>query len=168
MLPCDGQTKALTCSGMVQTFATTPTIIYNVLANDATFSNLLGTYTFKGGSSVDSIAVLTPGQSLPLLESQVGLECIIHDSGDIRRKDYVSDSSNFMITWRLFLIAWDPSDGSNLTVAAKRLMHLFNGATCIETLAAAQGLRARVQTMVMIPEEAALHPDAEAVLAALP
>ena len=149
---------------MSQLFATTPEIIYNVLANDATFSALLGTYTFRGGSTSDSIAILTPGQQLPLIESQVGLECIIHDSGDITRQDYVNDQSDFNTVWKLFLIVWDPATGSDLDSAVKRVMHLFYGSTSIETLATAQGLRARVQTMVLIPERAGLHQDAVDIL----
>lgn len=152
---------------MSQSFATNPEIIYNVLANDTTFSSLLGSYTFKGGSTSDSIAILTPGQQLPLLESQVGLECIIHDSGDISRKDYVNDQSDFNTVWKLFLIVWDPATGSSLDAAVKRVMHLFYGSTSIETLATAQGLRARVQTMVLIPEKAGLHQDAVAILDSL-
>ena len=153
---------------MSQTFATSPEIIYNVLANDPTFSGLLGTYTFRGGSTSDSIAILTPGQNLPMLESQVGLECIIHDSGDIRRRDFVNDDSNLLTTWKVFLIVWDPATGSTLDAAAKRAMHLFRGSTSVETLAAAQGLRARVQTMIMIPEDGALDAEAAAILDALP
>lgn len=153
---------------MSQAFAATPETIYNVLANDATFSGLLGTYTFKGGSTCDSIAILTPGQQLPLLESQVGLECIIHDAGDIKRKDYVNDDSNFLTTWKVFLIVWDPATGSTLDAAVKRIMHLFYGSTSVETLSTAQGLRARVQTMVMIPEIGGLHQDAVDILNSLP
>lgn len=152
---------------MSQVFATTPETIYNVLANDATFSSLLGTYTFRGGSTSDSIAILTPGQQLPLVDSQVGLECIIHDSGDIARQDYVNDESSFHTTWKVFLIVWDPATGAQLDTAVKRIMHLFYGSTSIETLAVAQGLRARVQTMVMIPESAGLHQEAVDVLSGL-
>ena len=162
-----GQTKALIIGIVSQTFATTPETIYNVLVNDTTFSALLGTYTFQGGSTSDSIAILTPGQTLPLLESQAGLECIIHDSGDIRRKDYVNDASNFLTTWKVFLVVWDPATGSDLDAAAKRIMHLFYGSTSIETLATAQGLRARVQTMIMIPENGGLHQDAVNILDAI-
>lgn len=152
---------------MSQTFATTPETIYNVLVNDTTFSSLLGTYTFKGGSTSDSIAILTPGQQLPLLESQVGLECIIHDAGDVKRKDFVNDDSNFLTTWKIFLIVWDPATGTALDAAVKRIMHLFYGSTSIETLATVQGLRARVQTMIMIPESGGLHQDAVDILNAI-
>lgn len=153
---------------MAQTFATNPETIYNVLANDATFSAYLGTYTFSGGSTADSIAILTPGQQLPQLQSQVGLECVIHDSGDIKRTDYVNDSSEFLTTWKLFLIVWDGATGSTLDGAAKRIMHLFYGSTSIETLSVAQGLGARVQTMIMIPEDGGLHQDAVDILDSLP
>jgi hypothetical protein len=153
---------------MAQTFATTPQIIFNVLANDSTFSSYLGTYTFTGGSTTDSIVILTPGERLPQLESQVGLECIIHDSGDLKRKDYVNDTSDILTTWKMFLIVWDGSTGSDLDAAAKRALHLFYGSTSIETLAVSQGLGARVQTMIMIPENGGLHQDAVDILDSLP
>jgi hypothetical protein len=153
---------------MAQTFATTPQIIFNVLANDSTFSSYLGTYTFTGGSTTDSIVILTPGERLPQLESQVGLECIIHDSGDLKRKDYVNDTSDILTTWKMFLIVWDGSTGSDLDAAAKRVLHLFYGSTSIETLAVSQGLGARVQTMIMIPENGGLHQDAVDILDSLP
>ena len=137
---------------MAQTFATTPQIIYNVLANDSSFSSYIGNYSFTGGSTSPSIVILTPGETLPQLESQTGLECIIHDSGDISRKDYVNDNSDLLTTWKVFLIVWDGSTGSDLDTAAKRALHLFYGAKTIETLTVSKGLGARVQTMIMIPE----------------
>jgi hypothetical protein len=153
---------------MAQSFATTPQRIYNILANDSTFSGYLGTYTFSNGSTSDSIVILTPGEKLPQLSSQAGLECIIHDSGDVKRKDYVNDTSDFLTTWKLFLIVWDGATGSDLDAAVKRIMHLFYGSTSIETLAVAEGLGARVQTMVMIPENGGLHQDAVDILNSLP
>lgn len=153
---------------MAQSFATTPQRIYNILANDTTFSGYLGTYTFSNGATNDSIVILTPGQKLPQLQSQTGLECIIHDSGDVTRKDYVNDTSDFLTSWKVFLIVWDGATGSTLDAAVKRLMHLFYGSTSIETLAVAEGLGARVQTMVMIPENGGLHQDAVDILNSLP
>lgn len=153
---------------MAQSFATTPETIYNVLANDTTFSGLLGTYTFSGGSTADSIAILTPGQKLPNLSSQVGLECIIHDAGDISRFDYVNDDSELLTSWKAFLICWDGSDGSDLDAAVKRALHLFYGSTSVETLSVSQGLGARVQTMLIIPENGGLHQDAVDILDSLP
>jgi len=153
---------------MAQTFATTPQIIYNVLANDSSFSSYIGNYSFTGGSTSPSIVILTPGEVLPQLESQVGLECIIHDSGDISRKDYINDNSDLLTTWKVFLIVWDGSTGSDLDSAAKRALHLFYGAKTIETLTVSKGLGARVQTMIMIPENGGLHADATAILDSLP
>ena len=153
---------------MAQTFATTPQIIYNVLANDSTFSSYIGSYTFSNGSTTDSIVILTPGQKLPQLSSQEGLECIIHDSGDVKRKDYVNDDSELLTTWKIFLIVWDDATGSDLDAATKRALHLFYGSTSIETLAVSQGLGARVQTMIMIPENGGLHQDAVDILDSLP
>lgn len=153
---------------MAQSFATTPQRIYNILANDATFSGYLGTYTFSSGSTTDSMVILTPGQTMPQLSSQSGLECIIHDTGDVKRRDYVNDGSDFLTTWKVFLIVWDGATGSDLDGAVKRIMHLFYGSTSIETLAVSQGLGARVQTMVMIPEDGGLHQDAVDILDSLP
>lgn len=152
---------------MAQQFATTPEVIYNVLANDTEFVQYLGTYTFVDGTEIDSIAILTPGSKLPSLQSQSGLECIIHDSGDIRRKDYMVGDVDLMTTWKVFLVVWDPATGTQLDAAAKRIMHLFGGATSIETVAVTQGLGARVQTMIMIPQQGGLHADAAAILDSL-
>ena len=153
---------------MAQTFATTPQTIYNVLANDPIIAGLLGSYTFTNGTTVNSIAILTPGDKLPQLQSQTGLECIIHDSGDVTRRDYVNDSSDFNTVWKVFFIVWDGATGTYLDQAVKRVMHLFYGSTSIETLAVSQGLGARVQTMVMIPEVGGLHKDAVDILNSAP
>lgn len=153
---------------MAQVFATTPQKIYNVLANDTTFSSYLGTTTFTNGATADSVFILTPGEKLPQVKLQVGLECIIHDSGDVTRKDYVNDGSDFLTTWKVFLIVWDGATGSTLDAAVKRLMYLFYGSTSIETVSVSEGLGARVQTMAMIPEDGGLHQDAVDILNSLP
>jgi hypothetical protein len=144
---------------MAQNFATSPLVIYNTLAGDSTFLGYVGDYTFETGSTSKSLAIVTPGVPLPRLQSVTGLECIIHDVGDIRRKDYVSGDSDFMTTWRLFLIAWDGATGDNITAAAKRAMSIFNGSTSVETVATSSGLKARVQTLILIPEESAINPN---------
>lgn len=144
---------------MAQSFATSPLVIYNTLAADTTFLNFLGTYTFQNGTTAKSIAILTPGDSLPLLQKQEGLECIIHDSGDIRRRDYVSGASDVYTIWKVFLICWDPADGTQVDGAAKRIMKTFGGSTSMETVAASPGLNARVQTMLLIPEDGAINPN---------
>lgn len=144
---------------MAQTFATSPLVIYNTLVNDATFLGYLGDYTFSNGTISKSIAIVTPGDSLPLLQKVEGLECIIHDTGDIRRKDYITGSSDLHTIWKLFLICWDPADGVQLDIAAKRIMRTFGGSSSIETVATSPGLTARVQTMILIPQEGSINPN---------
>lgn len=134
-------------------------MIYNTLAVDTVFLNLLGTYTFQNGTTSKSIAILTPGDSLPALSKQEGLECIIHDVGDIKRRDYVSGTSDVYTIWKLFLICWDPADGTQVDAAAKRAMKIFGGSTSMETVATSFGLSARVQTMLLIPEDGAINPN---------
>ena len=114
------------------------------------------------------IAIVTPGDKLPYLDSQVGLECIIHDSGDIEKNRFIFDNSDMITTWKVFLIVWDGSTGTDLNAAVKRAMHLFYSSTSIETLSVSQGLGARVQTMIMIPEDGGLHQDAVDILDSLP
>ena len=142
----------------------TPSNIYDVLANDSTFTSYLGEYNFKSGNTYPSLSILTPGQNLPSLKNQTGLECIIHDSGDVNRSDFLNDDASFVTTWKVFLIVWDPATGSTLDSATKRIMHLFNGATSIETVAVSKGTTARVQTMILIPESQGLHQDAMDIL----
>lgn len=152
---------------MAQVYASSPEVIFNVLANDTTFSSYLGDYVFSSGGTTSSIAITTPGTALPQLESQTGLECIIHDVGDIKRRDYLTDDSDMEVVWRLYLIVWDPATGSDATAAAKRIMSLFRDAVSYETIATAQGLGARVQTAVQIPSTASLSKEAVEILASL-
>ena len=137
------------------------------MANDTEFASYLGNYIFTSGDTTSSIADTTPGTALPQLESQAGLECIIHDLGDIKRRDYVTDDSDMEVVWRLYLIVWDPATGSTATSAAKRIMSLFRDAVSYETIATAQGLGARVQTAVQIPSTASLSKEAMEILESL-
>lgn len=152
---------------MAQVYASSPEVIFDVLSNDTTFESYLGTYTFTTGDSTSSIAITTPGTALPQLDSQAGLECIIHDIGDIKRRDYLTEESDMDVTWRLYLIVWDPATGSDATAAAKRIMSLFRDAVSYETIATAQGLGARVQTAVQIPSTSALSQEAMDILDSL-
>ena len=144
---------------MAQNFPTSPLVIYNTLAANSTFVNSLGDYTFVGGSTSKSFAIVTPGRPLPGLESVTGVECIIHDIGDVRRKNYVTDNSSLLSTWKIFLIAWDPATGTNVNTSADIILSTFGGSRSIETVATSQGLTARVQTLILIPEEGAINPN---------
>lgn len=143
---------------MAQSFATSPLVIYNTLAADTTFVNYLGQYTFSTGNTSRSFAIVTPGKPLPHLKSVSGLECIIHDVGDIRRKNYLTGNSELLTTWKLFLVAWDGATGDDISTAAYRVLARFGGSTAIETVATSSGLQARVQTLIQIPEEGAINP----------
>jgi hypothetical protein len=142
---------------VTQTFASSPQVIFDTLTADATFSSYIGTYTFEqGNTQIDSITITTPGADLPRLKSQSGLEVIIHDSGDTSRMDWLTNTSEAIITWKVFLIIWQPATGQTMTMAAKRIVEIFSQATSIETVAATDGLGALVQTMVLIPSNSVI------------
>ncbi len=139
---------------MAQNFASSPTAIYDALTDNEDFMDMVGSYTFtKGNTAVNSISILTPGADLPQLKSQSGLEVIIHDSGIVMNRKYLTNASDPMITWKVFLIAWAPADGTTVMNAAKKILEIFGNSTAIETLAAADGLGSLVQTMVLIPSD---------------
>ncbi len=142
---------------MVQSRAGSPEDIYDTLTDDTEFMSYVGEYTFVSQQeAVDSITILTPGAKIPQLKSQSGLEVIIHDSGQIRRKDYLTNESEALVTWQVFLIAWPGSDGTTMTNAAKRLIKIFAGATALPVIATPNELGALVQTLISIPDNAAI------------
>ena len=138
---------------MAQTFPTSPEIIYNTLVADGQFTALLGSYQFPGGETTLSMAITSPGANLPALRKVSGIECIIHDAADIRRRDYLSGPSDLIPVWSVYLICWPPSDGGTMTNATKRIMEIFHGSASFETVAVSSGLGALVQTMVTIPSD---------------
>lgn len=147
---------------MTQIIANSPLAIYNALTGDSTFMSYVGEYTFKsGGATVDSISIMSPGSDLPNLKAQTGLEVVIHDVGDVRTNIYVTDNPDPVVTWRVFLIAWEGATGEVMTNAAKRILQMFGNAFTIQTVATPDGLGALVQTMVMIPSDAPIlvQPD---------
>ena len=136
---------------MTQSFPTSPEIIYQTLTGDAQFVSLLGTYTFRQGDTViPAISVVTPGSDLPSLKETVGLECVIHDTGTMRRKEYIAGQADIETTWSVYLICWESSDGSDLTAAAQRAIQIFAGSSVTETVAVSDGLGAMAQMMVTI------------------
>lgn len=144
---------------MAQTFPTSPLVIYNTLAANTTFVNTLGTYTFTGGATSKSFAIVTPGKPMPNIETVSGVECIIHDVGDVRRKNYITDNSSLLSMWKVFLIAWDPATGVDIGTSADIILSTFGLSRAVETVATSSGLTARVQTLIMIPEEGAINPN---------
>jgi len=140
---------------VAQNFATTPEEVYDVLTGDSEFMSYVGEYTFTiGNAKFPSVTVSTPGADLPSLKSQSGLEVIIHDAADISRTDYLTSDSDLNVTWKVFFIVWEPATGLTMTNAVKRAMAIFGGSRSIETVAVADGLQAKVQTLLQIPSTA--------------
>jgi len=135
-----------------QTFPESPEIIYNTLLSDTVFSSYLGEYFFASGKVLPSIGIQSPGADMPGLDRISGLECVIHDAADLRRRQFYG-STNIEVKWKVFLICWEPANGGVMNLAARRAMEIFGGSESMETVAVADGLGALVQTMILIPSD---------------
>jgi len=112
----------------------------------------LGQYRFIGGQELPAVSIQSPGGDMPGIDKITGLECIIHDAADLRRVDYYG-SSNIETSWRIFLICWEPANGGDMTLGATRCLEIFSGARSMETVAVADGLGAKAQTMITVPSD---------------
>lgn len=136
---------------MAQQFPTTAQAIYDVLVADATFMNLLGTYSFRAGQTLPAISIVTAGEDIPALRNVQGVECVIQDAGNFTKNEYISnDAARVTIDWSVFLVAWGPARGSDLQAAAERACSRFLGSQAVQTVATADGLGSLVQTKLMI------------------
>jgi hypothetical protein len=138
---------------MAQTKASSPTIIYDTLVADTAFMAQVGQYTFASGSTSPSIIIATPGKDLPAVQSQTGLEVIIHDIADLENRLYLTDPSDPIYTWKVFLIVWEPATGANVTAASARILAKFPTASSIETVSVASTLGVAFQTQIRIPSD---------------
>lgn len=136
---------------VVQSKASSPQVIYNTLSLDTEFMSHVGIYTFNDGSTEDAISIITPGQALPQLSSIVGLEVVIHDVGLIRRQDYLTDLSDPISTWKIYLIAWEGSTGADVNTAAQYIVRRFGGSSMIEISSTGTSIGALTQSLVLIP-----------------
>ena len=135
---------------MAQQFPTSAQVIYDTLVADTTFMAFVGSYEFKAGQTVPAVSIVTPGQDLPSVKKVSGVEVVIHDAADVRRKDYLTDSSDIIVDWSVFFICWEPATGLELTAAVSRAMERFSGSVSLETVAVADGLGAQVQTKLIV------------------
>jgi hypothetical protein len=135
----------------MQSFPTSAQVIHDTLTADATFAATLGTYSFPDASTYPAISVVTPGERLPHLSDVAGVECVILDVPNIRRRNYVTDNADLVKLWRLFVIAWEPANGSDVEASVSRIIQIFSGASSFETVQTSEGLNAKVQTVVTIP-----------------
>ena len=134
----------------MQQFPTSAQVIYDTLAADLEFSALIGEYTFKAGQTAPAMSIVTPGQDLPSIKKISGVEVVIHDAADVKRRDYLTESPYLYIDWKVFFICWEPAKGIDLTAAVARAMQRFAGSMSFETVAVADGIGAQVQTMLII------------------
>lgn len=142
---------------MAQDRADSPEAIYEALTSDSSFMSCVGEYKFKGKTEpVDSIVILTPGADLPQLESQTGLEVVIHDVGQVERFDYLTEPTESLITWQVVLILWPGSTGQQMTQAAKIIVEKFAGSSTIQTISTPNELGAMIQTVALIPRNATI------------
>lgn len=136
---------------MAQQFPTSAQVIYDVLAADATFIGLLGTYEFRAGQSMPAISIVSAGEDMPALRNVQGVECVIQDAGNFTKSEYISnDPGRVTVDWSVFLVAWVPAKGADLQLAAERACSRFLGSQAVQTVAVSDGLGSLVQTKVMI------------------
>lgn len=128
--------------------------IYDTLTEDNVFMELVGKRIFKAGSTeLDAISIITPGETLPGVKSITGLEVIIHDVTQLRRREYITEDFDITSTWKIFLLAWPGASGATLNNAAKRIMQLFSTASTIETVPLGSDIGAIAQLLVLIPSD---------------
>jgi len=134
---------------VTQQFPTSAQVIFDVLAADTTFTDLLGTYEFRAGQTQPALSIVTPGQDMPALKEVYGVECIIHDVGDVEQFHYLSDdAARVSVSWDVFLVCWEPATGADMQAATERLCSRFYGASSLQTVATSDGLGSLVQTKV--------------------
>lgn len=134
---------------MAQSFPTTAQIIYETLSADTELMNIIGTYEFKAGQTLDAISIVTAGEDIPSVRTVQGVECIIQDSGETEQQSYY-DEIDLVVTWSVFLVSWEPSTGADLQAATERILKRFLGAMAIQVVSTTDGLGSLVQNKIQI------------------
>lgn len=144
---------------MSQQFPTSGSAIYEALASDTVFTDMLGEYSFKGNTDpLTALSVVSPGQDLPSLRRVTGVECVIHDIGTSYSQNYLTDAPYIVTTFSVFCILWEPANGSDLQRVVNHLLGRFVGASSIETVATPDGLGSLVQSKVFIESNKPIRP----------
>lgn len=139
---------------MAQVFPESPQVIFDVLSNDAVIQSYLGEYKFANTTElVPAVSIITPGADLPNIKTCTGVEVIIHDVADMRRRFYLTGEVDIESNWNVFVICWEPATGDEVTGLVRRAMEIFSGATSFQTIATAEGVGAMVQTQLQIPSD---------------
>ena len=146
-----GTLETIETTRMTQLFPTTAQVIYEAVSIDPYFTGLLGTYNFKTTSSPStSLSIVSAGEDMPSIRNVQGIECIIQDTGDVTTQPYLTEEPDLVITWSVFLVAWEPAKGSNMQEVVNYFLRRFVGAEAVQTVATTDGLGALVQTKVFI------------------
>lgn len=143
---------------MAQVFPTSAQVIYDTLAADPTFPGLLGSYEFKAGQTLPAISIVSAGEDMPSVRNVQGVECIIQDAGSTESMSYLTDASYPVVTWSVFLVAWNPAKGADLQVATERVLQRFVDASAIQVVGVADGLGALVQNKIVIKSNMPIIP----------
>lgn len=142
---------------MAQSRVDSPVDIYNALSGNSVFMSHVGTYSFTGSSAPQpAFSIVTPNQQIPNLEAVNGLEVVIHDTGTVTRKDFLTDPSTALVTYQMFLILWDGGLGTDLTIASQQVVQTFSGAKTIRLVPVRDTVNVLVQTLIEIPNNAAI------------
>ena len=145
---------------MAQSFPTSAQVIYDTLSSDSNFTDLLGTYNFKGGGGpIDAISIVTAGADLPSLRNVDGVECVVQDAGNSDLQQYYN-STVVVTTWSVFLVAWGDATGADLQEAADVALKRFAGSEMVQTVATSDGLGSLVQTKLFIKSNMPILPAA--------
>ena len=135
---------------MAQQFPVSAQVIDNTLVADASFVSAIGAYTFTDQSQLPAVTILTPGTDLPSLSKITGVEVVIHDTGDYTTTSYVAGGAETMTKWSVFVICWAGATGENMQAVTQIICSHFMDSYSIQTVAAADGVGAAVQTKIVI------------------
>lgn len=143
---------------MPQSTVLQPVDIYNTLHNDSTFMSYVGDYTFTDSNvQQKAFSIVTPNKPIPNLKYVNGLEVVIHDTGAVTsRVDYLTDASQILVTYQIYLILWDSTsaNGSNLTNASVRIASHFSSSKTIGLVPVRDTVNVLVQSLVEVPNNA--------------
>ena len=144
---------------MAQQFPTSAQVIYDTLATDTVFLDLLGSYNFRANNEViKALSILSAGQDLPSVRNVTGVECVIQDAGNTVAQNYLTEEADLVTTWSMFLVAWEGSTGDDMQKAVNHALKRFVGSQAVQTVAASDGLGAMVQTKVFILSNKPIRP----------
>lgn len=142
---------------VVQSRVSSPEDIYDTLSVNSTFMSYIGEYTFTGSTTNSpAFSIVTPNKKIPNLEDVTGLEVVIHDTGIVSRKDYLTSPTDALITYQIYLILWDSGTGDELTNATKIIIESFSNARSVITVPINKTANVAVQSTIEIPNNAVI------------